>query len=79
MDVFCNLLYYVESAWFGWETAESDATIGDVDNNSRPDLIVAWIDNPVGENKMYYLIEWESRVGLMHKYLIYFKHYIFKI
>jgi hypothetical protein len=46
-----SAIYYVESAWFGWETAESDATIGDVDNNSRPDLIVAWIDNPVGENK----------------------------
>ena len=53
-----SAIYYVESAWFGWETAEADATIGDVDNNSRPDLIVAWIDNPSGPNWIYYKIGW---------------------
>ncbi|MDT7892080.1 MAG: hypothetical protein RQ952_04985 [Thermoproteota archaeon] len=51
-------IYNVESIWFGWETAESDATIGYIDYNSRPDLIVAWIDNPSGPNWIYYKIGW---------------------
>jgi hypothetical protein len=50
--------YNVESAWFGSETAEIDATIGYIDYNSRPDLIVAWIDNPSGPNRIYYKIGW---------------------
>jgi hypothetical protein len=50
--------YDVVSGWFGWETAESDATIGYIDYNSRPDLIVAWIDNPSGPNRIYYKIGW---------------------
>jgi hypothetical protein len=50
--------YDVVSGWFGWETAETDATIGYIDYNSRPDLIVAWIDNPSGPNWIYYKIGW---------------------
>jgi hypothetical protein len=50
--------YDVVSGWFGWETAEADATIGYIDYNSRPDLIVAWIDNPSGPNWIYYKIGW---------------------
>jgi hypothetical protein len=50
--------YDVVSSWFGWETAEADATIGYIDYNSRPDLIVAWIDNPSGPNWIYYKIGW---------------------
>jgi hypothetical protein len=50
--------YDVVSSWFGWETAEIDATIGYIDYNSRPDLIVAWIDNPSGPNWIYYKIGW---------------------
>jgi hypothetical protein len=30
--------------------------------NPGHEFIFVWMDNPVGENKMYYLIEWESRV-----------------
>jgi hypothetical protein len=51
-------IYNVESFWFGWETAESDATIGYIDYNSRLDLVVAWIDNPWGSNRIYYKIGW---------------------
>ena len=51
-------IYNVESIWFGWETAEADATIGYIDYNSRPDLVVAWIDNPSGPNWIYYKIGW---------------------
>jgi hypothetical protein len=50
--------YDVVSSWFGWETAEADATIGYIDYNSRPDLVVAWIDNPSGPNWIYYKIGW---------------------
>jgi hypothetical protein len=51
-------IYNVESAWFGSETTESDATIGYIDSYWRPDLIVAWIDNPSGPNTIYYKIGW---------------------
>jgi hypothetical protein len=31
-------------------------------NTPRHEFIFVWMDNPYGENKMYYVIEWESRV-----------------
>jgi hypothetical protein len=51
-------IYNAESSWFSHETGEADTTIGYIDNNSRPDLVVAWIDDPLGPNWIYYKIGW---------------------
>jgi|GEM_PF-3106483 hypothetical protein len=32
-----------------------------LDSNAKVCIII-WMDNPYGENKMQYVIEWESRV-----------------
>ncbi|MDY6990533.1 MAG: hypothetical protein SWQ30_21020 [Thermodesulfobacteriota bacterium] len=44
--------------WFGDVSAGAGITMGDIDANGRPDLIMSNIDNPEGENRGYYRIGW---------------------
>lgn len=48
----------VDGPW-GSETAGLAAAIFDISRSGRPDLILAWIDNPDGENRIYYKIGWD--------------------
>jgi hypothetical protein len=53
---------------YGWYTQGVGVAVFDLnydptkDYNPGNEFIFVWMDNPVGENKMYYVIEWESRV-----------------
>lgn len=42
----------------GDSTAEADSALYDVDGNGVKDLVVAWIDNPSGDNTVHYKIGW---------------------
>ena len=53
---------------YGWYTQGVGVAVFDFNYdptktyNPGHEFIFVWMDNPYGENKMYYLIEWESRV-----------------
>ncbi|WP_148109024.1 hypothetical protein [Nonomuraea sp. WAC 01424] len=49
--------------WFGAEDQGADISITDISGNGRPDLVVAHIDNPGGENRAYYRIGWDLDVS----------------
>jgi len=43
--------------WVGAETAGAAAAMADlVGNDGRPEMLFAWVDNPAGENSVYYRI-----------------------
>lgn len=42
----------------GHATAGLGVALHDVDNSGRPDLVVAWVDDPSGDNYVYYRIGW---------------------
>ena len=42
----------------GDSTAGGGATVTNLDSNSRPELVVSWVDNPSGDNFIYYRIGW---------------------
>ena len=44
--------------WWGAYSSGGGISIGNIDDDNRPDLIVTHIDNPNGENKAYYRIGW---------------------
>ncbi|MDT8380328.1 MAG: FG-GAP-like repeat-containing protein [Desulfotignum sp.] len=46
--------------WFGNENQGAGITVADVDGNGKSDLILFFIDNPVGENQGYYRILWDE-------------------
>ncbi len=48
----------VPGPW-GSETAEIACTLADINGSGGSDLIVAWIDDPDGENAIYYKIGWD--------------------
>lgn len=50
--------FTVAGPW-GSETAGLAAALYDISGSGRPDLILAWIDNPEGENRIYYKIGWD--------------------
>jgi len=60
--------YYPYIHGYGWYTQGVGVAVFDLnydptkDYNPGNEFIFVWMDNPYGENKMYYLIEWESRV-----------------
>jgi len=61
--------YYEYYDRYGWNTQGVGVAVFDLNYNSDPktynpghEFIFVWMDNPYGENKMYYVIEWESRV-----------------
>jgi hypothetical protein len=49
--------------WFGAENQGADIAIMDVSLSGRPDLVVAHIDNPGGENRAFYRIGWDLDVN----------------
>jgi hypothetical protein len=46
----------VPEAGVGWETAGLGATLADVNRDGKRDLILAWVDNPTGDNHIFYRI-----------------------
>lgn len=42
--------------WFGDETADGDVALADINGSGRPDLIVAHVDAPGGENRGWYRV-----------------------
>ena len=42
----------------GSETSYAGSGLWDIDQNGRPDLVVAWCDNPVAGNNFYYSVFW---------------------
>lgn len=42
----------------GSETDGAGSGLFDIDGNGRPDLVVAWADDPEGPNNFYYVIFW---------------------
>lgn len=54
------------SGWFGAENQGGDVAVFDINGTGRPDVIVAHIDNPSGENRGYYRIGWDlDRDGIV--------------
>lgn len=47
----------------GDETQGAGLAIADIDRNGIQDLLVAWVDNPPGDNKVYYRIGWDIVAG----------------
>ena len=47
------------SGWFGSENQGGGIAVGDIDNNSIPDLVVFHIDHPSGGNHGWYRIGWD--------------------
>jgi matrixin len=41
------------------ETRGLGITMGDLNNNGRPELVAVWMDNPRGGNQVYYRIGWD--------------------
>ena len=44
------------SGWFGTSTAGAGITMGDIGNNGKQNLIISFIDDPVGQNTAYYRV-----------------------
>jgi hypothetical protein len=42
--------------WFPWENQGAGATVGDLDGDGRPELIVLMVDNPPGQNQGLYRV-----------------------
>ncbi|MBU1878073.1 MAG: hypothetical protein KJ734_03895, partial [Chloroflexi bacterium] len=43
----------------GWETAGLGAAVTDLNGNGTPDLVLAWVANPDGENWAAYCVGWD--------------------
>jgi hypothetical protein len=60
--------FYPFISGYGWHTQGVEVAVFDLnydptkDYNPGHEFIFVWMDNPYGENKMYYVVEWESRV-----------------
>ncbi|RLC77027.1 MAG: hypothetical protein DRI61_12250, partial [Chloroflexi bacterium] len=52
-------VYKVYGPWWGASTDYIGVAVADVNRNGRPDLVVAWIDDPEGANTAYYRIGWD--------------------
>jgi len=46
------------TATVGQETQGAGVSFVNLDGNSRPEMVVAWVDNPSGDNTIYYVIGW---------------------
>jgi hypothetical protein len=40
----------------GWETAGAGLAAGDISGNGQADLVMAWVDNPEGDNRFFYRV-----------------------
>ncbi|MBU1746725.1 MAG: hypothetical protein KKA73_03475, partial [Chloroflexi bacterium] len=43
----------------GWETAGLGAAVTELNGNSTPDLVLAWVANPAGDNWAAYCVGWD--------------------
>lgn len=46
-----------------WEDQGADVAVGDINKSGRPDLLVAYIDNPGGLNQICYKVGWNLSVN----------------
>jgi len=55
--------YQVGGGTLGSESQDGDVAIGYINSGSVLDMVVAWADNPSGDNYAYHRTEWEGRVN----------------
>lgn len=49
----------VNGSWFGWDNQGGGIAVHDLNSNGLPEVITLGIDNPSGENFMYYRVGWD--------------------
>lgn len=48
------------TSWFGSSSAGAGVALTSIDSDSRPDAVIAHVDNPSGANNGYYRIAWNA-------------------
>ena len=46
----------------GWYSSGLGAAVTELNGNANPELVVAWVDNPHGQDNLYYRIGWDLAI-----------------